>query len=670
VSIPPGTPAPSNGLTRRELLALGLALSAGWAPGAAPAPPDDLPRDLLDRAARLEAERRARFADVTTRADLDALQAKLRATFLRLLGGLPESPGAPPSTRTGRIDADDYVIEKLVFESLPGYHVPALLYRPKHIDAPRPGILSPCGHSEVGKAAEPYQILHINLVKRGFIVLTFDPVGQGERSQFWDAARGASRYNRVCGEHAVLGNPLYLLGTNLARYRIIDGRRALDYLAARPEVDAARLGCVGNSGGGNLTAYLTALEPRIAAAAICCYITTLPRRMGNRIEADPDSDPEQDLFGFVGEGIDHAGLLALCAPRPTLLGTARLDFFPIEGARESFGEAQRLDTVAGAAGKIERVEAPGRHGLSQTLREAVYRWFGRWLAGRDDPADAAEITVQPRPAADLNVCPDGQVLVSFDSKHLLPLALAEFRARPKPAPRPLRDILGFDPDEAHPVIHEIQAPPANGTLVVCVNGNESPGWQEQPDLLQALSRAGFGVAVVDPRGVGAQRPDLEIEGRAYTDPLSGVEANLAYNAFLIGQSLVGLRASDIAAAARRLIADARPRRLIVCARRDAALAALSAAALEPAIDGLAVESMLVRYESLFTADCEPINAASIVPNLLRDFGDIPDVLASLAPRRVLLAAGIGAKGRDLPHVRISAGPFTSDPRVLIDWMRG
>jgi cephalosporin-C deacetylase-like acetyl esterase len=105
--------------------------------------------------------------------------------------------------------------------------------------------------------------------------------------------------------------------------------RGIDHLASLPEVDATKIGCAGNSGGGTLTAYIAALDPRVAVAAICCYITTPARRMGNRIQRDPSSDPEQVIFGFVSQGIDHAGLLALCAPRPTLVGSAQLDFFPI-----------------------------------------------------------------------------------------------------------------------------------------------------------------------------------------------------------------------------------------------------------------------------------------------------------------------------------------------------
>ena len=346
--------------SRRGFLELLLAGPAGLASVAALAArakvsPVDLHQQILELAASQESARRASFAAITSRAGLQSLQSSLRETFLRLIDGFPANSGVPPVRKTGTIESDDYVIEKLVLEGSPGYFVPALLYMPKGIASPRPGVLSPCGHLRRPRAAGAYQILHINLAKRGFVVLTYDPVGQGERSQFWDAQNHRSRFNLSCGEHAVLGNPLYLLGTSLARYRIWDGMRGLDYLTSLPEVDASRIGCVGNSGGGTLTAYISALDPRVSVAAIC-YITTLPTE-GNRIQQDPDADPEQDIFGFLSEGIDHAGLLAMRTPRPTMLGTARFDFFPIEGARESFDEARRLYEVAGAGDRINQVEA-------------------------------------------------------------------------------------------------------------------------------------------------------------------------------------------------------------------------------------------------------------------------------------------------------------------------
>src|SRR5206468_4795879 len=124
-----------------------------------------------------------------------------------------------------------------------------------------------------------------------------------------------------------------------------------------------------------------------------------------------------------------AGLLALRAPRPTLVGSAKEDFLPIEGARESAAEARNLFAAAGAADHFSHVEAEGKHGLSPTLRKAVYAWFERWLRDRDVGPSADEVAVEPRAAKELQVCADGQVNITFRSRPLLPLALEEFRAR-------------------------------------------------------------------------------------------------------------------------------------------------------------------------------------------------------------------------------------------------
>jgi Acetyl xylan esterase (AXE1) len=661
-------------LSRRDFLDLALTVPAGLASATAIAAqpgtsPVDVHRQILELAALQEQERRARFAAVKNKGDLEVLSSSLRQAFLMLLGELPERHGVPPVQKTGTIEADDYVIEKLVFESLPGYFVSALLYKPRKITTPAPGVLSPCGHATTGKAAGPYQILHINLAKRGYVVLTYDPVGQGERSEFWDAAKGRSRFNLICGEHAVLGNPLYLLGTNLARYRIWDGLRGLDYLTSLPEVDTSKIGCVGNSGGGTLTAYIAALDTRVSAVAIGCYITTLRRRMGNRIQQDPDADPEQDIVGFVSEGIDHAGLLAMIAPRPTLLGFARLDFFPIEGARETFDEARRLYEVAGVGDRIDRVEAAERHGLSLPLRTATYEWFGRWLSGNREAVPATEFPVSPRSAQELLVCKDGQVSRSFQSRPLLPLALEEFDGKKRPERIPLRRLLNLDTDRADPKTAQISALSGRSrTAVLCVNGNESRDWREETQFLDGLVKGGLAVSVVDPRGVAQRRPKLAIFGRSYTDPLVGVDENIAYNAFLVGKSLLGMRVTDVLVAVRKLLDQDKPERVVLCARRDAALTACFAAAVEPAIELVATEDMIQSFRSLFSSNADPINAASILPGLLRDYGDIALVLAEIAPRRILLAAGVGTALPNSRNVQSVPGRFSEDPRILTNWI--
>jgi cephalosporin-C deacetylase-like acetyl esterase len=656
---------------RRESVWLGCSLGLALASGVAAARPEagSLHQQLLDLADRQQKDRRAQLAQVKTRSDLEGLQRSLREKLLRSLGGPPEGKGVPSARGTGTIEGDGYTVEKLALESLPGYHVPALLYRPAKRASRLPGILSPCGHSPGGKAAPPYQTLHINLAKRGFVVLTYDPVGQGERSQFWDLKKGRSRFNLTCGEHAVLGTPLYLLGSNLARFRVRDGLRALDYLASRPEVDPARLGCVGSSGGGTLTAYIAALDSRVKAAAICCYITTLPRRMGNRIQADPDTDPEQDLHGFVSEGIDHAGLLALRAPRPTLLGTARLDFFPVEGARESFAEAKALFEIAGAGENIERVEAAEKHGLTLPLRKAVYAFFERRLAGRKAGGAAEEIAVTTRAAKELLVCRDGQVNLTFRSRHLLTLALEEFDQAKKPARKPLADLLRTGPDGVSFRLHDVAAGgKENRTLVVCVNGNEARGWQEEEGLLRSLEKRGYRVAVVDPRGVGKLRPDLRVEGHEYADPLCGVESNLACNAFLVGRSLLAMRVADVRAALGEAAGKGRWSRVVLCGRRDSALVCCFAAAIDARVTHVAAEDMPLSYRWYFDRQGRPVNPASILPGLLRDFGDIGDVLAAIAPRKALVAAGRGKGPAATASLELVEAPFSKQPERLPDWL--
>src|SRR3954470_20929420 len=149
-------------LSRRTFLGAGLAAAAGLGRAADSDPPRGHPAanvhdQLLALAAGHEERRRARFAAVKSKEDLAALQASLREAFLNLLGGLPASSGPPPALVTGTIAADGYRIEKLLFESFPGYFVPALLYVPAAGAGRFPGVVSPCGHSAVGKAAAPYQ---------------------------------------------------------------------------------------------------------------------------------------------------------------------------------------------------------------------------------------------------------------------------------------------------------------------------------------------------------------------------------------------------------------------------------------------------------------------------------------------------------------------------------
>jgi Acetyl xylan esterase (AXE1) len=352
--------------------------------------------------------RQAHWSQVKTEDDLLRLRAELRRSVLEMIGGLPTEKTDLHATVTGRISANGFHIEKLIYQSLPGLYVTALVYVPENGDKVHPAILVAAGHSANGKIH--YQDLCQRLVQRGYLVISWDPVGQGERSQFWDAKAKKSRYNLICAEHAVMGNLAYLAGANLARWEIWDGTRAVDYLLTRPDVDGRRISLTGTSGGGFQTALLGALDERIRVVIPSCYITALPMRIENRIFVDPDSDPEQDLFGFVSKGVDHAGLLLMMYPRAVMIATATLDFFPIQGAHKSYSEVRSFYERFGHADRIGFAESYNLHQYSLKNQEAALDFLDRF---NKMPLRHGLAPVTAFSDADLIVTKSGQLSVDY-----------------------------------------------------------------------------------------------------------------------------------------------------------------------------------------------------------------------------------------------------------------
>ena len=412
----------------------------------------------LERAWAFDAARQERFARVKTETDLLALQAELRRKVLAVIGGLPEAKSPLNARVTGTIPMDGYRIEKLVFESLPGIHVTALVYVPAGPVGKRPAVLLACGHSPVGKAHPGYQEIAVRLARRGYVVLCWDPVGQGERSQFWDRARGRSRYNLVCGEHAVLGNFATIAGTSLVRYMVWDGMRAVDYLLTRDDVDGSRLAITGTSGGGFQALYVGALDPRIAAVLPSCFPTALPMRMANRIFEDPDSDPEQDPPGLVSEGIDHPGLLLLAYPRPLHVSAAVLDFFPIEGTRKSMREVAAFYRRFGHGDRALLSEGYHKHQYSAENQAKAFAFLDRAF-GRPSPAGLGEAKTLPPEA--LWCTPGGQVREDLGGRSLMEVIRDDAKARP-PAAQTVGEVYrgpGYPGIRGWPVVAFAGAPP-------------------------------------------------------------------------------------------------------------------------------------------------------------------------------------------------------------------
>src|SRR5262249_385465 len=149
------------------------------------APREQLTRYLNSIAFKqLDARARA-VAAIRTRADAEKRKSLVREKMLALIGGLPEYRGPLNVRQFGAVDRGEYRIEKIVYDSLPNFHVTANVYVPSRGAKPFPAILMPVGHGRDGKGGS--QQVAIGLALKGFIALAFDPIGQGERLQYYDA---------------------------------------------------------------------------------------------------------------------------------------------------------------------------------------------------------------------------------------------------------------------------------------------------------------------------------------------------------------------------------------------------------------------------------------------------------------------------------------------------
>jgi len=310
-------------------------------------------------------------AGLKTRADAETYVQEVRKKIQLCFGPFPEKTPLNPRV-TGTVERDAYKIEKVIFESRPQFLVTANLYIPKGKKFPLPGVVGSCGHSTNGKAAEAYQAFAQGLARMGYVVLIFDPIGQGERLQYTHQD-AKTRPRPGVGEHLHAGNQQFLVGEFFGSWRAWDGIRALDYLLSRSEVDPKQVGITGNSGGGTMTTWLCGVEQRWTMAAPSCFVTTFRRNLENELPADTEQCPPRALALH----LDHADLLAALAPKPVIILAKERDFFDARGAEEAYQRLKRLYGLLGAEDNVKLFIGPTDHGYSQENREAMYQWFNR-----------------------------------------------------------------------------------------------------------------------------------------------------------------------------------------------------------------------------------------------------------------------------------------------------
>ena len=659
----------------------------------------DYSRDLERYLVRLTndaRERRKRIVDaISTRQQVVERQKTVVAELWKMLGGpLDRSPLNPRIV--GSVERPGYRIERLTFESRPRLYVTANLYVPA-VAGRRPAILGPLGHSTTGKAWPSYQKLFSNLARKGYVVLAYDPFGQGERIEYPGGRPGQSALGGGTSEHEYAGRRLILLGANFGLFRAWDGIRGIDYLLTRPEVDPERIGCCGQSGGGTMTQFLAALDSRIRVAVVSMGNTE------NLAQADVEppgsaDDAEQNIVPALARGIDRADLLYAFAPRPLLMGITLHDaghtYSPeyVAGGVEFLDEYKRAYRLFGAAERVSLQATTVSHGYVYEMRRATYAWFNRWLEMTNVDDDETSQAIEPD--ATLFVTPTGFVTTSFGGETALSLTrqMADEIHTPSSLPADdvrarIRRVLGVDERPAAApaarVLATIRKPGYRAEQFEIASDREirTPGWLLTPDngtpstptLLyvgeqaawssvaedafaeRLCARGGCRVAVIDVRGRGDCAIAYPARGRFYFPGRIADESYLTWFTLMLGTPLIGgqiydtLRAldylrsrSDVGDAAVGLVGDG-PHGVI----------ALYAAALDPRVRGVALRQTLTDYRSLAIAERYTQPFGIYAYGILREF-DLPEVARAAAPRPVLLLNPVTPRGEAAGDAAVSA----------------
>jgi len=653
--------------------------------------------EYLDRIAAEEtASRRAAIAAITTRAQAEARQVLVRKKIVALIGGLPQR--TPLNARSlGVTQAKGFRIEKIIFDSQPGFPVTALLFLPDTKDGTSgklPAIVVAPGHGPQGKASD--YAFSSAFALSGFAVLDYDPIGQGERLQYPDPAKpGTSLATRPTGEHGEAGLQPTLIGDAVARYFAWDGMRAVDYLQSRPEIDPERIGAFGCSGGGAMTALLSALDTRIKATGTACYITSFD----TLLPSIGPQDAEQSSPGFIAAGLDFPDWVELAAPRPYAIIATTSDMFPFAGAQASEAEARRIYKLFGADADLEFLTGPGGHGNIRPILPRILTFFLKHL---QPGADATSPVVPPTPAAGaapalpreaFQDTSTGQIATSYPNAQTVhSLNLKRYEAMPKrrslrgealsTAVRRVTKVSGasgrvipVDEEElptsdAGVLLHRMTLHPEQGIDLHGLFGaqralgvhpailllteaasmpQESAAYKELTVDVERLAAAGNVVLAMTPppSPPGTEETKSPILGPFYLSEL---------RAELTGKTLMGMRIDDTLRALDYLASRSGVdrKRITAKASRHLGLVLLHAAVLDPRLSHVSIDHTLVSYRSLIEAPLPMGAPEDILPGVLLQY-DLPDLVSALGTR---LTVSEPLQGTD----ELSAAPATQTSR--------
>ena len=467
--------------------------------------------------------------------------------------------------------------------------------------------------------------------------------------------------------HYLLGQQMRLSGDSITAYMMWDNIKALDYLCSRREADSGAVSVAGNSGGGQMAAFMGAYDSRIAAVVSSCYITEL-RSMIYHIGAQ---ECEQSMQGFMERGLDLADLVIAAAPKPYFIGAGLMDFFPIDGVRDAFIDARKIFGLLEAEDNINIYIAPSPHGFWWDVRDRALRFLCRHFG--KEFAEDREIDYDRLPTEQELLCLDKGDINDYNTTTLQEI-LREKGGKLYPKTPVIGDAAGLEAYAGTVRANLTKVLQINSGDILADTGRIEPGHRRDCEgrsilitdfsfyseknmkIYGTLFERGEGVKYSVLLHVG--KPDMEDKLLdAYLDEFSAVfcvetrgtgrgavepgcffytpsyfeneEASYNCNAAMLGRSVAGMRTADVLGAAKFIegIKELGNCHMTICGDGENALTALYAAVALGGRD-VRLTNLLYSFKCIVDNRMYTWGPSVFVYDILKYF-DIPGLLAAL-----------------------------------------
>ena len=365
----------------------------------------------------------------------------------------------------GKIERSDYTVEKVYFESYPGFFCTGNLYRPRGKDGPFPAIVSPHGHWDRGRLENiergsiPGRC--INFAKQGYVIFSYDMVGYNDSGQQVDHRSFPN------------GDREAIWGISLLGLQLQNAIRSIDFLQSLPDVDPDRIACTGASGGGTQTFMLMAIDDRIKVSAPVNMISA-HMQGGCLCENAPNLRID---FSNIEIG-------AMMAPRPLLLVSATGDWTK-DTPNVEYPAIHSIYQHFGAADKIHQVQIDAEHNYNKASREAVYQWFAKWLLENQDSSKLTEVDFTVESDEDLLVFHDRAIPYHALSTEELLASLRQLgkAAIEKRKPNTINELTAFQSEMGPGLLHALALSDQYKDSVNLVQKLNQPAIAEQATLI-------------------------------------------------------------------------------------------------------------------------------------------------------------------------------------------